>query len=56
MRRRTTGRLLVLVPLLLLAACTAAPDEDGDQPDDLSPAPAPGQRWQPRPGSAGSGS
>lgn len=50
MRRRSTGRLLVLVPLLLLAACTAAPDEDGGQPDDLSPAPAPGERWQPRPG------
>lgn len=43
-------RLLVLVPLLLLAACTSGPDPDEDRPDDLSPAPAPGERWQPAPG------
>ncbi|KOU67139.1 endo alpha-1,4 polygalactosaminidase [Streptomyces sp. WM4235] len=35
----------VLVPLLLIAACTTVPE-----PDDVSPDPAPGQRWQPEPG------
>ncbi|MFD9354243.1 endo alpha-1,4 polygalactosaminidase [Streptomyces sp. NPDC060031] len=47
------GRLLLLVPLLLLAACTGeGSDDDGsdDGPDDVSLAPAPGERWQPRPG------
>ncbi|MFG2876839.1 endo alpha-1,4 polygalactosaminidase [Streptomyces sp. NPDC048337] len=38
-------RTLLVVPLLLLAACTAAED-----PDDISPDPAPGERWQPKPG------
>ncbi|MFD5146485.1 endo alpha-1,4 polygalactosaminidase [Streptomyces sp. NPDC058401] len=53
MRRPPARRLLlVLVPLLLLAACTSGPEPDGDEdrPDDLSPAPAPGERWQPAPG------
>ncbi|MCX5407727.1 endo alpha-1,4 polygalactosaminidase [Streptomyces sp. NBC_00335] len=51
--RSVRRRLLFLVPLLLLAACTSGPDGDGDEearPDDLSPAPAPGERWQPAPG------
>ncbi|MFD7626208.1 endo alpha-1,4 polygalactosaminidase [Streptomyces sp. NPDC059851] len=38
---------LLLVPLLLLAACTAEPD--GGEPDP-GLAPAPEGRWQPRPG------
>ncbi|MEU9303563.1 endo alpha-1,4 polygalactosaminidase [Streptomyces sp. NPDC048269] len=41
--------LLLLVPLLLLAAaCTGQGSDEG--PDDVSAAPAPGERWQPRPG------
>ncbi|MFK0047071.1 endo alpha-1,4 polygalactosaminidase [Streptomyces sp. NPDC090741] len=40
------GRVLPLALLLLLAACTTV----GQEPDDVSPAPAPGERWQPRPG------
>ncbi|MBT2478390.1 endo alpha-1,4 polygalactosaminidase [Streptomyces sp. ISL-94] len=39
--------LLLVLPVLLLAACTAGPDEG---PEDISPGPAPGERWQPRPG------
>ncbi|MFD9412121.1 endo alpha-1,4 polygalactosaminidase [Streptomyces sp. NPDC059989] len=39
-------RILLLVPLLLLAACTA----EGPDSDDFSPDPAPGERWQPKPG------
>ncbi|MBT2470092.1 endo alpha-1,4 polygalactosaminidase [Streptomyces sp. ISL-66] len=51
MKRRTPSCLaLLLLPLLLLAACTSAPDEDDGQPDDLSPAPAPGELWRPAPG------
>ncbi|WP_411105916.1 endo alpha-1,4 polygalactosaminidase [Streptomyces sp. cmx-4-9] len=48
-RPRTRTPLLLLVPLLLLAACTAAP---GPQEDGESPPPdqVPGERWQPRPG------
>ncbi|MET9883867.1 endo alpha-1,4 polygalactosaminidase [Streptomyces sp. NPDC006430] len=38
---------LLLVPLLLLAACTTAPHDEEPAPE---PAPAPGQRWQPKPG------
>lgn len=51
-RSKSRRLLLVLVPLLLLAACTSGPDPDEDEarPDDLSPAPAPGERWQPAPG------
>lgn len=57
MKRRTQGRrLLVLVPLLLLATCTSVQGEDDGQPDKLSPAPAPGSSGGPPPGSAGSGS
>ncbi|WP_328621693.1 endo alpha-1,4 polygalactosaminidase [Streptomyces sp. NBC_00354] len=41
------GRALPLLLLLVLAACTT---ERPDEPDDLSPAPAPGERWQPKPG------
>lgn len=42
-------RLLLLVPLLLLfAACTSVDPDEG--PDDLSPDPRPGERWQPAPG------
>ncbi|MGW6837436.1 endo alpha-1,4 polygalactosaminidase [Streptomyces sp. NPDC054949] len=44
-RRPPRWSLPVLVPLLLLAACTTVPE-----PDDVSPDPAPGQRWQPEPG------
>ncbi|MFD3699779.1 endo alpha-1,4 polygalactosaminidase [Streptomyces sp. NPDC058646] len=46
-RLRLRGPLLLLVPLLLLAACTAGPEdgESGPWPDR-----APGERWQPRPG------
>ncbi|THA38746.1 endo alpha-1,4 polygalactosaminidase [Streptomyces sp. A1547] len=40
------GRVLPLLLLLVLAACTT----EGQEPDDLSPAPAPGERWQPKPG------
>ncbi|MFI5985639.1 endo alpha-1,4 polygalactosaminidase [Streptomyces sp. NPDC051555] len=48
-------RLLWLLPLLLLAACTAGPDDDGgDGGDGPGPGPAPsrapGERWQPKPG------
>ncbi|MFE2285028.1 endo alpha-1,4 polygalactosaminidase [Streptomyces sp. NPDC059443] len=51
MKSPSPRRLLILVPLLLLAACTSSPGQgDEDQPDDLSPAPAPGERWQPAPG------
>ncbi|MFD9481232.1 MULTISPECIES: endo alpha-1,4 polygalactosaminidase [Streptomyces] len=39
--------LLLAVPLLLLAACTAQPEPEHDE---LSPDPPPGQRWQPKPG------
>lgn len=46
MRRRALAWLLV-GPLLLLASCTSAPELP--EPDDLSPDPAPGQRWQPAP-------
>ncbi len=38
---------LLLVPLLLLAACTDGPQ---DAEPDPGPGPAPGERWQPRPG------
>lgn len=50
--RRSARRLLALgaAAVLLLAACTSAPDDDEEQPEDLSPAPAPGERWQPAPG------
>nr|WP_258025407.1 endo alpha-1,4 polygalactosaminidase [Streptomyces bambusae] len=40
---------LLVVPLLLLAACTAGPDED-PAPPQPSTGQAPGERWQPRPG------
>ncbi|GGZ66981.1 endo alpha-1,4 polygalactosaminidase [Streptomyces subrutilus] len=44
-------RLLWLVPLLLLAACTAPPDEeDADGAPYPWPDQAPGERWQPPPG------
>ncbi|MFJ6717330.1 MULTISPECIES: endo alpha-1,4 polygalactosaminidase [unclassified Streptomyces] len=46
MRRRALAWLLV-GPLLFLASCTSAPELP--EPDDLSPDPAPGQRWQPAP-------
>ncbi|MCX5382877.1 endo alpha-1,4 polygalactosaminidase [Streptomyces sp. NBC_00083] len=43
--------LLLLVPLLLLAACTGSPDgpDDGAGGDTAPPAPA-GPHWQPKPG------
>lgn len=53
MRRLFAGRrplFLGAVAVLLLAACTSAPDDDEEQPEDFSPAPAPGERWQPAPG------
>ncbi|MFF4102284.1 endo alpha-1,4 polygalactosaminidase [Streptomyces sp. NPDC001903] len=40
------GRVLPLLVLLVLAACTT---EGQEEPDDVSPAPAPGERWQPGP-------
>ncbi|MFE5538702.1 endo alpha-1,4 polygalactosaminidase [Streptomyces sp. NPDC056492] len=40
------GRVLPLLLLLLLAACTT---EAPPEPQDVAPAPAPGQRWQPVP-------
>ncbi|MEU3061058.1 endo alpha-1,4 polygalactosaminidase [Streptomyces subrutilus] len=43
-------RLLWLVPLLLLAACTAPPDEEDDGAPYPWPDQAPGERWQPPPG------
>ncbi|MET9322687.1 endo alpha-1,4 polygalactosaminidase [Streptomyces sp. NPDC003038] len=39
--------LLLLVPLLLLAACTTEPDDGSPEP---GPDQVPGERWQPRPG------
>ncbi|MBT2406972.1 MULTISPECIES: endo alpha-1,4 polygalactosaminidase [unclassified Streptomyces] len=48
--RRPYGRgsaLLAASLLLLLAACTAEPDEDAP---DSGPAPSPEERWQPEPG------
>lgn len=47
MKRSAT---LLVAGLLLLTACTAGPDEDDGETPDLAPAPAPGERWQPRPG------
>ncbi|MFD6114615.1 endo alpha-1,4 polygalactosaminidase [Streptomyces yangpuensis] len=43
-------RLLLVVPLLLLAACTSVPDDEGDDAPYRWPELAPGQRWQPPPG------
>ncbi|MGW9070329.1 endo alpha-1,4 polygalactosaminidase [Streptomyces yangpuensis] len=43
-------RLLLVVPLLLLAACTSGPDDEGDDAPYRWPELAPGQRWQPPPG------
>ncbi|KMO97874.1 endo alpha-1,4 polygalactosaminidase [Streptomyces roseus] len=40
------GRALSLAVLLLLAACTT---QGPDEPDDVAPAPPPGQRWRPAP-------
>ncbi|MFJ3923819.1 endo alpha-1,4 polygalactosaminidase [Streptomyces sp. NPDC090022] len=51
-RSRTAPFLLLPSLLLLLAACTAGPGE-GDDPTGPAPSPrAPGERWQPRPGTA----
>ncbi|WP_326591238.1 endo alpha-1,4 polygalactosaminidase [Streptomyces sp. NBC_01294] len=53
MRRPRRLGLLLAVPLLLLAACTATPqDDEGDDGDGTYPWPeqAPGERWQPPPG------
>lgn len=50
MKRPCIGRgsaLLAASLLLLLAACTAEPDEDAPDP---GPEPSPGERWQPEPG------
>uniref|UniRef100_A0AAU2JL95 Endo alpha-1,4 polygalactosaminidase n=1 Tax=Streptomyces sp. NBC_00049 TaxID=2903617 RepID=A0AAU2JL95_9ACTN len=44
---RFRRRLLLLVPFLLLAACTTQPQDDERYP---WPDQAPGERWQPRPG------
>ncbi|WP_030765685.1 endo alpha-1,4 polygalactosaminidase [Streptomyces sp. NRRL F-2664] len=43
-------RLLLVLPLLLLAACTAGPDDEADDEPYRWPELAPGQRWQPPPG------
>ncbi|MEC4574810.1 endo alpha-1,4 polygalactosaminidase [Streptomyces virginiae] len=50
MRASRTLRLLLVLPLLLLAACTAGPDDEGDDEPHRWPELAPGQRWQPPPG------
>ncbi|WP_420081016.1 endo alpha-1,4 polygalactosaminidase [Streptomyces sp. JL4002] len=49
---RKLALLLALPLLLLLAACTSAPDDDGDDEPVRWPELAPGQRWQPPPGTA----
>ncbi|MEV7520797.1 endo alpha-1,4 polygalactosaminidase [Streptomyces sp. NPDC091371] len=46
--RRTRIRTLLVAALVLLAGCTAAPEED--EPAPSWPDQAPGERWQPRPG------
>ncbi|MFB7182621.1 endo alpha-1,4 polygalactosaminidase [Streptomyces sp. NPDC056257] len=45
-------RILLLLPLLLLAACTAGPPDDGEDEDAPYPWPerAPGEIWRPPPG------
>ncbi|MET9963798.1 endo alpha-1,4 polygalactosaminidase [Streptomyces sp. NPDC006326] len=48
MKRFAARRLLLLVPLLLLAAC-AGPQPEPEQ-DEVAPDPPAGQRWRPRPG------
>ncbi|MFJ3978267.1 endo alpha-1,4 polygalactosaminidase [Streptomyces sp. NPDC090021] len=50
MRAPRPLRLLLVVPLLLLAACTSGPDGEGDDAPYRWPELAPGQRWQPPPG------
>ncbi|MCX5587180.1 endo alpha-1,4 polygalactosaminidase [Streptomyces erythrochromogenes] len=50
MRTLRPLRLLLVLPLLLLAACTAGPDGEGDDEPYRWPELAPGQRWQPPPG------
>ncbi|MFC9814402.1 endo alpha-1,4 polygalactosaminidase [Streptomyces virginiae] len=50
MRASRTLRLLLVLPLLLLAACTAGPDDEGDDEPHRWPELAPGQHWQPPPG------
>ncbi|MFG2338611.1 endo alpha-1,4 polygalactosaminidase [Streptomyces yangpuensis] len=50
MRASRPLRLLLVVPLLLLAACTSGPDDGGDDAPYRWPELAPGQRWQPPPG------
>ncbi|MFF8263849.1 endo alpha-1,4 polygalactosaminidase [Streptomyces virginiae] len=50
MRAPRPLRLLLVLPLLLLAACTAGPDDEGDDEPHRWPELAPGQRWQPPPG------
>lgn len=50
MRALRPLRLLLVVPLLLLAACTSGPDDEGDDAPHHWPELAPGQRWQPPPG------
>ncbi|WP_329386437.1 endo alpha-1,4 polygalactosaminidase [Streptomyces sp. NBC_01351] len=46
--RRPRIRTLLVVTLLLLAGCTSAPEEE--EPGPSWPDQAPGERWQPRPG------
>ncbi|MFD8955035.1 endo alpha-1,4 polygalactosaminidase [Streptomyces xanthophaeus] len=48
-RLRARTPLLLLLPLLLLAACTAEPEPEEEGPGPW-PDQAPGERWQPRPG------
>ncbi|OKK19804.1 endo alpha-1,4 polygalactosaminidase [Streptomyces sp. CB00455] len=43
-------RVALLVPLLLLAACTAQPQDDEEDGRHPRPGQAPGERWQPAPG------
>lgn len=56
MRTPRPLRLLLVLPLLLLAACTAGQDDEGDDAPHRWPELAPGNAGSPRPAPTGSGS